>query len=501
MNRDDVQLPDGVRAGEVLAGKYRIGAIISAGTMAVVVTAHHILLRQKVAIKFLVADQWEQPDAVGRFVQEAQAAVRIQSEHVVRVLDVAVLDGGVPYIVMEYLEGSDLATRLRTLGPLPVREAVDYLLEACEAIAEAHRIGIIHRDIKPANLFLLERPDAPTSIKVLDFGISKNNALVCTTLDCDGNAPSVQATRREMILGSPYYMSPEQMESAGDVDARSDIWSLGVSLFEMITGSHPFTGGSLLQVYSKTRSPSAGAWRDRLVNCPEGIEAALARCLVADRDKRYARVSDFAKAIAHFGTARARASLQRIPGTPVEFLRSETFVDGAATLRSLDSLPQGIEKVSSRAAAGGGIRALGTYPVLGTVVIGVLANALLIFGGLAHQRDSESRKSGAQVAMAAAHESTLARAPSPSSFADWRHESQAFLRSVQGSATANASARRTGPTLADSQSPAVSPHVPIGPPAAAAAAESHSSTENSASQDTSSRFDAEKIREMLKRRE
>jgi len=151
--------------------------------------------------------------------------------------------------------------RLRVGGPLPVEQAVDFVLQACEAISESHRIGIVHRDLKPANLFVLEREGAPSSIKVLDFGISKSTRLVPRTVDVDGTLESAQITQGQTILGSPFYMSPEQMESARDVDGRTDIWALGVTLFEMITGHPPFTGSTLVQIYSKMAAPDESAWR------------------------------------------------------------------------------------------------------------------------------------------------------------------------------------------------------------------------------------------------
>lgn len=306
-----IELPEGVHEGAVVADKYLIGPVLGAGAMGIVVAARHRLLDEDVAIKFLVAGRWDQADAVQRFLREAQAAIRIQSEHVVRVHDVAVLESGAPYIVMEHLKGRDLAKRLRAEGPLPVDQAVDLVLQACEAISESHGIGIIHRDLKPANLFILEREGVPSSIKVLDFGISKSMRLVPRTIDADGTLESAQITQARAVLGSPFYMSPEQMESARDVDARTDIWALGVTLFEMIVGRPPFTGHSLVQVYSKMASPDSG-WRLALERHPPDLAAVIGKCLEWERDRRYGSVRDLAGALAHLGSARAGASLRRI---------------------------------------------------------------------------------------------------------------------------------------------------------------------------------------------
>ena len=157
----------------VLLGKYRVDRILGAGGIGVIVAAHHLQLDERVAIKFLLPDALQSPDVVARFAQEARAAVKIKSEHVVRVIDVGTLASGSPYMVMEYLEGADLSAVLSRRGPMPVEEVVGLVLQACEALAEAHALGIVHRDLKPANLFSIARADGSASVKVLDFGISK----------------------------------------------------------------------------------------------------------------------------------------------------------------------------------------------------------------------------------------------------------------------------------------------------------------------------------------
>ena len=215
-----------VREGEILAGKYRVERLLGSGGMGMVVAAHHLDLDEKVALKLLLPGAATNPMLVARFVREARAAAKIKSEHVARVTDVGQLEDGSPYMVMEHLEGSDLAAYLTRTGPLPVAEAVDFVLQACEALAEAHGLGIVHRDLKPANLFCVQRVDDQRSIKVLDFGISKISV----------DTASQSLTQTSALMGSPLYMSPEQMQSARTVDARADIWSLGVILFELLAG-------------------------------------------------------------------------------------------------------------------------------------------------------------------------------------------------------------------------------------------------------------------------
>jgi serine/threonine-protein kinase len=219
--------------GEVIATKYRVERVLGAGGMGVVVAAHHLQLETRVAIKFLLPGTLKDADAVARFAREARAAAKITNEHVARVFDVGALETGAPYIVMEFLDGVDLATRLRSQGPLDIEEAVEFLLQICEALAEAHALGIVHRDLKPANLFCFRRPDGLPWIKILDFGISK-------TLHTEGFSAQAAFTQSAAIMGSPRYMSPEQMQSARNVDARSDIWALGIVLYELLAGRPPF---------------------------------------------------------------------------------------------------------------------------------------------------------------------------------------------------------------------------------------------------------------------
>ena len=217
--------------GEVVAGKYRILETAGQGGMAIVYAAHHLVLDQRVAVKVLVAQGARDEVPTERFVREAQAAARLQSEHAVRVMDAGVLATGQPYLVMEYLEGCDLAELLGLSGPIEIPELVDYMLQALEGIAHAHAASIVHRDVKPSNLFITVRPDGSNTIKVLDFGISKS-----TVEQVD---PEAMKLTGNIVLGSPAYMSPEQVRNASGVDGRSDVWSLGVSMYELLTGRMP----------------------------------------------------------------------------------------------------------------------------------------------------------------------------------------------------------------------------------------------------------------------
>jgi serine/threonine-protein kinase len=299
MREGDFELPEYVRLGDIFQDRYRLETVLGRGAVGVVVGAQHLLLDRPVAIKFMLGASSEQPDSVARFVQEARSAARLKSANVVRIFDVAVLDNGVPYIVMERLEGTDLAALLRRSGPVGVQRGVQYVLEACEAISEAHDAGIVHRDLKPANLFLVERPGMQPAIKVLDFGIAKSSpTLAPTTLDLSQGDVVVRMTLPRSIMGSPLYMSPEQMESSGDVDSRTDIWALGVTLFELVTGNVPFAGTTIVQVYSQMLGKEA-KWLDKLpADAPPYLARAIEKCLRRDRTERHASVRELARALA-----------------------------------------------------------------------------------------------------------------------------------------------------------------------------------------------------------
>jgi serine/threonine-protein kinase len=281
--------------GEVLDGKYRIERILGEGGMGMVVAARHLTLDQRVAIKFARPDIASRPNATARFLQEARAAAKIRGEHVARVFDAGTLDGS-PYMVMEYLEGRDLSSVLCAEGCLRVDAAIEYVLQACVAIAEAHAAGIVHRDLKPGNLFVTQRADGSPCMKVLDFGISKVSGT------------NAEMTHSSVVLGSPLYMSPEQLESARDVDARTDVWSLGVILFELVTGQRPFIADSLAQLCVMTREAPAPSMRNLHPEIPAELDEAVRRCLEKNRDMRYADVGELAMALAPFAPKRARAS-------------------------------------------------------------------------------------------------------------------------------------------------------------------------------------------------
>lgn len=287
-----------VREGEILAGKFRVERVLGIGGMGVVVAARHLAFDELVALKFLLPEVLAQPEVVARFAREAQAAFRIKSEHVCRVSDVGELPNGAPYMVMEYLEGSDLASVLESRGALPTDLALEYLLQALEAVSEAHRLGIVHRDLKPANLFLTQRPDGSPLVKVLDFGISKLTA------------PGAGMTKTSAVMGSPGYMAPEQWGKGAE--PRSDVWALGVVLYELIAGRPPFEGDTLPVLWQKIAHEPAAPLRAARPEVPEGIDAIVARCLAKEPADRFESVAALAAALAPFAPKSAQLSIERV---------------------------------------------------------------------------------------------------------------------------------------------------------------------------------------------
>lgn len=294
------------RKGEILAHKYRVESLIGTGGIGFVIAATHVDLGERLALKFLRPEFVAHPEAVRRFASEARHAARIRSEHVARVYDVGSLPDGAPFIVMEYLEGTDLHRLLYEVGPLSVERAVGFVVEACAALAAAHACYIVHRDIKPDNLFLARQPHGTEIVKVLDFGISK--AELDATLHEDG-APSARQTVG--ALGSPSYMAPEQIRAAADVDARADIWSLGCVLYELLTQRHAFDAPTLMQVCAAVLETEPVPLSSHRPDVPAELEAVVMRCLEKDPARRYPDLAELVVALSPFAPVRSRASIEK----------------------------------------------------------------------------------------------------------------------------------------------------------------------------------------------
>jgi serine/threonine protein kinase len=304
-----------LRVGEFVAGKYEIEGVVGAGGMGVVLAARHRRLGHRVAIKFLSDDLRSSQASVARFERESRVLAALKSDHVARIYDVGELDNGTPYIVMEFLEGEDLAHVL-TRGPLPVAEAIEWVAQACVAMAEAHHSGIIHRDLKPSNIFLARRPDGSRLAKVLDFGVSKT-AIV---------AGSAALTKTAALMGSPYYMSPEQIREARDVDSRTDVWALGATLYELLVGRPPFVSQAVGELCSMilTQAPEPPHLRRTEIS----IETSriVLRCLEKDPGDRFASADTLAMALRqNLGNVRPGPVLPPVADTWVARPTSDVF--------------------------------------------------------------------------------------------------------------------------------------------------------------------------------
>lgn len=345
----------GVAPGDIIADKYRVERLIGQGGMGVVVLAVHVHLDEQVAIKLMRPDgATGRRDAAERFMREARAAVKIKSQHVAKVLDVGVLPDERSYMVMEYLEGRDLAEELDRNGPMPEALAVDYVLQACDALAEAHKRGIVHRDLKPSNLFLCKNHKPPI-IKLLDFGVSKfkSNSLLA-------NNASPSLTAEAELLGTPYYMSPEQIRSAKDVDEQTDVWALGVILYELISGRVPFEGTTATGVLAAICGDKPKPLHEVCSHVSADVSEIVGACLQKNLAERMPNVRELVRALAAVAPDKASTIDERLAGINIH---SNT---ANGTRETLVSSP---EPISIR-----GNRPLTKDEMLGATVGGVTQN-------------------------------------------------------------------------------------------------------------------------------
>jgi len=349
--------------GRTIAGKYRVETLLGKGGMGLVLHARHLRLDEEVAIKVLLPAMLEVPGMVTRFMREERAASKIKSRHVVRVTDVDVLEDGAPYMVMEYLEGVSLAVLRRREGKLGIPVATRYLLEACEAIAEAHSLGIVHRDLKPANLFLARGRDGASEVKVLDFGISK--------VDAPGEQDT---TKTGQMMGSPKYMAPEQMLSMHDCDARADIWSLGAILYDLCTGRTPFVADTVPQLCSLVLHGKPTPPSQHRPDLPPQLEAIILRCLEREPPNRFRTVAALVEALTPFAATET-------PETPLSPLSVHGATTSATDVPVTSTPTHSTSPIPGPAGSRGARRAGLVAASLAVVAIPIVALALHGRGG------------------------------------------------------------------------------------------------------------------------
>jgi len=286
--------PDG-RIGTVV-DKYTIVRLIGRGGMGAVYEARHAGLARRVAMKFLLPELASNREVLRRFENEAKAAGRLEHPNLIAVTDLGRATDGSPYIVMEFLQGQDCATLLRHCGPLPVPRAANIVLQACRGLAVAHRAGVLHRDLKPENLFVTDAGDGTDLVKVLDFGIAKLRLPDATS-----------ATGKGMTFGTAHYMSPEQARDVGGVDPRTDVWSLGVVLYELLSGRRPFAGDQFLTIVYNILSTDPPALATLRAGLPPGLLAVVERAMAKVAADRLPSVAALAAALAPFARGQAAA--------------------------------------------------------------------------------------------------------------------------------------------------------------------------------------------------
>jgi serine/threonine-protein kinase len=317
-------LEGALHPGDVLAGKYRVDELLGWGAMGFVLRAWHTELDEPVAVKLLLPELAQNDEALVRFEREARVAFKIKSEHVTRVLDVGRLESGQPYMVMEFLDGVELGELVygsRGVEPkaLPIHDVIDYVLQACDALLEAHGLGIVHRDLKPDNLFLARRNDGTHCVKLLDFGLSK---LVSRA----SRAPRERAiTGEAQAMGTAHYMSPEQWVAAKTVGPAADIWALGVILYEAVSGSSPFQRNNYAAMCNAVLHEEPPPLAELRPDVPPGLDEAIRGCLKKAPEERYASVADLAAALLPFAAPGTRPPPGLERGIAEESRRPDTL--------------------------------------------------------------------------------------------------------------------------------------------------------------------------------
>jgi len=328
------------KAGLMVTSSVQLVRPLGEGGMGSVWLAEHTALHTQVVVKFISSDYADNLEALARFRREAAAASQVKSPHVVQTLDHGVTPDGIPYIVMEHLEGRDLESHLGEVGVMTPREVVEVVSQLCRALEKAHAAGIVHRDIKPSNIFLCDAGDGGVFVKLLDFGIAKG-----------ANVPKLDnGTRTGAMMGSPYYMSPEQVVAAKDIDFRTDLWSVGVVVFEALTGRRPFEAETVGALAIKIHSEALPLPTQKNPNLPGAIDAWFSRACARSPQERFASAKELGEQLALALTGDAPAAISLIPSTRRSNMAlAETAVDASSDPRLATDAHLGVQTTSGKA--------------------------------------------------------------------------------------------------------------------------------------------------------
>jgi serine/threonine protein kinase len=366
--------------GDVVAQKYRLVRSIGRGGMARIFAADHLLLGITVALKLMHPHLARDRAQVTRFGREARAAATLQSANAVRILDVDKLPTGELYMVMEYLEGTSLET-LAKGQPFPIADAVMYVAQACDALAEAHERSLIHRDVKPANLFLTKGKSGEPVIKVLDFGLAKSMA---STEEFSSSA----LTAAGQSVGTPHYMAPEQITGQSPTDGRSDVWALGATLYELLTGHLAFGGITAAVIFAQILEGQPAPLRTYRAEVPEPLVAIVERCLMKDPAARFQTARELAQALAAFVSGTLVAQFVAAPLATARFVRSSAppqppvSTPNPSVRPSALSLPPSVPAAVPRAVASGPSGWQTFFAALaGPVLLAIAAGVILLITG------------------------------------------------------------------------------------------------------------------------
>ncbi len=349
----------GVGPGVLIAGKYEIIEEIATGGMGVVYLAQQSGLNRSVAIKLMRASVAGSVDAAIRFTREARIAAQLSSPHIVSVVDIGLTEEGLPFIVMEHLKGRDLESHLAACGALPVSECIELARQICRGLHEAHSQGIVHRDLKPSNIFLVPEAGGGNRAVLLDFGVSK------LTTQAD-----LSLTQTGTVMGSPRYMSPEQLADSKGVDHRADIWSLGVIIYELLAGTPPYKSNTLVHLVAEILQGRPQPLREIRPDVPAGLVAIVERCLRREPQERFDNAQALAQALTssqndRFVSTQVAISPHAMPAARRAHVAPDRDLKGTAELRAELSAGQRTRQVA----------------ILVTLVAGVALLAALFFLG------------------------------------------------------------------------------------------------------------------------